>query len=40
MSAVRWCGFGLVWIALVLFTVESVTHHRRSLQLAAESVAV
>ena len=25
----RWVGFVLVWIALVIFTVEAVHHHRR-----------
>jgi chloramphenicol-sensitive protein RarD len=40
MSGPRWVGFALVWVALVAFTVESVTHHRRSLQLAAEGAAV
>jgi chloramphenicol-sensitive protein RarD len=39
MSSVRWTGFALVWVALVLFTVESLAHRRRSLQLAAEAVA-
>lgn len=28
MSPMRWAGFGLVWIALAIFTVESVRHHR------------
>lgn len=28
MSPMRWAGFGLVWVALALFTVESVRHHR------------
>lgn len=35
----RWVGFGLVWVALVLFTVESVSHRRRQLVLAAEASA-
>lgn len=39
MSDVRWVGFGLVWIALAIFTVESVVNHRRSLAVAAEAVA-
>ncbi|MET3961348.1 chloramphenicol-sensitive protein RarD [Marmoricola sp. OAE513] len=30
MSAMRWAGFLLVWIALVLFTVDSLRHHRRT----------
>jgi len=29
MSALRWAGFGLVWVALVVFTVEATRHHRR-----------
>ncbi len=24
----RWAGFGLVWVALVIFTAEAVSHHR------------
>jgi chloramphenicol-sensitive protein RarD len=41
MTTMRWVGFGLVWVALVIFTVEAVRHHRRQqLRLAAEAVAV
>ena len=40
MPPLRWVGFGLVWVALILFTAESLTHHRRQLRLAAEAVAV
>lgn len=40
MSPGRWLGFGLVWVALVIFTVESVRHRRQQLRLAAEAVAV
>jgi chloramphenicol-sensitive protein RarD len=29
MPAGRWVGFVLVWIALAIFTVEAVHHHRR-----------
>jgi len=36
----RWLGFGLVWLALVVFTVESLGHRRRQLALAAECSAV
>ncbi|GAA3524802.1 EamA family transporter RarD [Nocardioides daeguensis] len=36
----RWIGFGLVWLALAIFTVEALRHHRRQLALAAESCAV
>jgi chloramphenicol-sensitive protein RarD len=28
-------GFVLVWIALVVFTVEATNHHRRQLRLTA-----
>jgi chloramphenicol-sensitive protein RarD len=30
MSAMRWLGFLLVWVALVLFTVESLRHRQRN----------
>jgi chloramphenicol-sensitive protein RarD len=40
MPTMRWVGFGLVWVALVLFTVEAVNHRRRQLRLAAEAVAL
>lgn len=40
MPVGRWVGFGLVWVALMVFTVESVNHHRRQLQLAAEASAL
>ena len=36
----RWVGFGLVWLALVIFTAEAVAHRRRQLRLAAEASAV
>jgi chloramphenicol-sensitive protein RarD len=39
MPAGRWMGFGLVWIALVIFTVESLRHRRTTLRLAAEACA-
>ena len=29
MSVVRWIGFGIVWLALVLFSVDALTQHRR-----------
>jgi chloramphenicol-sensitive protein RarD len=29
MGAVRWIGFSLVWVALAIFTVDSVVAHRR-----------
>ncbi|GAA2148987.1 EamA family transporter RarD [Nocardioides koreensis] len=40
MPAGRWIGFGLVWMALALFTVEAVTHRRRQLRLTVEASAV
>ncbi len=40
MPASRWIGFALVWVALVLFTVETVNHRRRQLRWAAEASAV
>jgi chloramphenicol-sensitive protein RarD len=36
MPAGRWVGFLLVWVALVVFTVEAVHHRRRQLRLAVE----
>jgi chloramphenicol-sensitive protein RarD len=40
MPAMRWAGFALVWLALVVFTVESLAHHRRNLARAAEAAAL
>ena len=40
MSGGRWVGFALVWIALTVFTTESIGHRRRQLRLAAEASAV
>ena len=37
MPASRWIGFGLVWVALVIFTVEAVNHRRRQLRLVAHA---
>jgi chloramphenicol-sensitive protein RarD len=37
MPAGRWVGFVLVWIALIMFTVEAVNHRRRQLRLAVEA---
>jgi chloramphenicol-sensitive protein RarD len=39
MSPVRLAGFVLVWLALAIFTVEALHHHRRQLALAAEASA-
>ena len=40
MSTGRWIGFALVWVALAIFTFESVRNRRRQLRVAAEAVAV
>ncbi|KQV71467.1 protein rarD [Nocardioides sp. Root122] len=39
MPASRWIGFGLVWVALALFTVEALNHRRRQLRLVAHASA-
>jgi len=39
MPAGRWAGFVLVWVALVVFTVEA-THHHRQLRLTVEASAI
>jgi chloramphenicol-sensitive protein RarD len=39
MPAERWIGFLLVWLALAIFTVESVRHRRRVLRRSAEACA-
>lgn len=33
----RWIGFILVWIALMIFTVEAINHRRRQLRLTVEA---
>jgi chloramphenicol-sensitive protein RarD len=40
MPASRWIGFGLVWLALVVFTVEALNHRRQQLRLVAHASAV
>jgi chloramphenicol-sensitive protein RarD len=40
MPAMRWVGFALVWVALVMFTYEAVTHRRRQLRLTAQASAI
>ena len=40
MPAGRWIGFALVWVALALFTVDSLRHRRRAQRLSAEVAAV
>ncbi len=37
MTPGRWIGFGLVWVALSVFTVEALNHHRRQLRLVAQA---
>jgi chloramphenicol-sensitive protein RarD len=39
MPTGRWIGFALVWVALVVFTVEAVRHRRRQLRLIAQASA-
>lgn len=31
MSHLRWIGFIVLWVALVIFTIEALNHHRRTL---------
>ena len=40
MPTARWLGFALVWLALIVFTVESLNHRRRQLRLVAEASAL
>ncbi|WP_170970186.1 EamA family transporter RarD [Nocardioides jishulii] len=40
MPAARWAGFVLVWVALMLFTAESINHRRRQLALVADASAL
>jgi chloramphenicol-sensitive protein RarD len=39
MPASRWVGFVLVWIALMIFTVEATNHRRRQLRLTVHASA-
>ena len=41
MSPTRWAGFGLIWVALVLITIDALHHSRRNVRLrrAIESAA-
>ena len=39
MTAGRWVGFTLVWVALTVFTIEALNHHRRQLRLVAQATA-
>ena len=40
MPAMRWVGFALVWVSLVIFTYEAVNHRRRQLRLTAQASAI
>ncbi len=40
MTAVKWAGFALVWLALTMFTTEALRHRRRQLRLTAEASAL
>ena len=40
MTPVKWVGFGLVWIALAVFTVEALRHRQSQLRLAAAASAL
>jgi chloramphenicol-sensitive protein RarD len=40
MSTGRWIGFALVWVALAIFTFESIRHRRRQVRLALEAAVV
>ena len=40
MPVMRWVGFGLVWIALVMFTYEAINHRRKQLRLTAQATAI
>jgi chloramphenicol-sensitive protein RarD len=40
MSTMRWLGFALVWVALLIFTVEAGQYRRRQAQLTTEASAL
>jgi len=40
MTPAKWVGFALVWLALALFTAETLNHRGRALRVAAEASAV
>ena len=40
MSPMRWAGFALVWVALVIFTLEAGRFRRRQARLALEAAAL
>jgi chloramphenicol-sensitive protein RarD len=39
MPTVRWIGFAIVWVALAIFTTDSIRHHRRRQMALAVSAA-
>jgi chloramphenicol-sensitive protein RarD len=39
MPPARWIGFGLVWVALILLTVDGLRRQRRTVVVAAEPAA-
>ncbi|MET0929258.1 MAG: EamA family transporter RarD [Aeromicrobium sp.] len=40
MTSARWAGFVIVWLALVIFTVDAITNRRRVLRQSAEACAI
>jgi chloramphenicol-sensitive protein RarD len=40
MTGPRWVGFVIVWLALVIFTVDAITHRRRVLRTTAAAGAI
>ena len=38
MTSMRWAGFGLVWLALAIFTWDSMNHRRRTIALERAAV--
>jgi len=40
MTPVKWFGFSLVWLALIIFTSEALRHRSRQMRSAAEASAV
>lgn len=40
MPAARWAGFALIWLALVIFTLDSLRNRRRQLRVSAQAAAV
>jgi chloramphenicol-sensitive protein RarD len=40
MTSARWGGFVIVWLALVIFTIDAITNRRRVLRQSAEACAI